>query len=403
MAQRMSLLVVLIALVGTVGFSQGTTITVEFGFSSQTDLDSLQPAVDTCAQELGITITPNYAGDGPGLDNRLLLTAPAGEGADVLIGLPNDNLGNAVEGGVALDLTPYLSEADLADFVAPALDAGRLVGKLFAVPLTVENVALIRNTNLVPNAPATFDELLTAARALNTENTRGFQFDSNNSFFSFFLLSAFGGRIFGTNPDGSLNPKDVQIDSPPFIRGAAFIQSLVQDGTILADTDDGAAKNLFLSGALGLWVSGPWQLADLINSGMPFTVEAIPPFADGNRPMPFLGVQVGFVNSFTPNPEAAANVLKCLVRGDVILSWLEATRRLPAVKSLANAEYITASPGTQGFVAQSAFTVPFSSVAEFGCHWERTINGLTLSNDGGNTEDIFKEQATSFRECVNSL
>ncbi len=138
---------------------------------------------------------------------------PLGEGPDIFISA-NDVLGGLVADGLVepLDLT---SVAD--DFAQGAIDAFTFGGLTYALPYATESVALIRNTDLVPEAPATFEELEEIALALvasgDAEIPLAVQAGGGAPYHYFPLYSAFGGYVFGINADGSFNFEDVGLAS----------------------------------------------------------------------------------------------------------------------------------------------------------------------------------------------
>ena len=85
----------------------------------------------------------------------------------------------------------------------------------------MENIALVRNTDLVPEAPATFEEMIQIATDFKAQyaddpSYQGLAFQIGPEGDAYHLqpvLSAFGGYIFGQNEDGTYNPDDLGIDS----------------------------------------------------------------------------------------------------------------------------------------------------------------------------------------------
>ena len=101
------------------------------------------------------------------IDAQLSIAGPAGEGPDIVTGA-HDWLGELVSNGVIapIDLGPD------ADLYAPvAIEAFTYDGALYGVPYTIENIALIRNVDLVPDTPATFEDLEATALALQADGT----------------------------------------------------------------------------------------------------------------------------------------------------------------------------------------------------------------------------------------
>jgi hypothetical protein len=73
----------------------------------------------------------------------------------------------------------------------------------------VEGPALIVNTDLVPNPPATYEEMIELAQELTTADTFGFMFDAPNFYFAYGYLRTFGGYVFGRDAAAASSPSDV--------------------------------------------------------------------------------------------------------------------------------------------------------------------------------------------------
>ncbi len=61
------------------------------------------------------------------------------------------------------------ADADL--YADVAIEAFTYDGALYGVPYAIENIALVRNVDLVPEAPATFEDLEATALALQADGT----------------------------------------------------------------------------------------------------------------------------------------------------------------------------------------------------------------------------------------
>jgi len=96
------------------------------------------------------------------IDNQIPVAVPAGEGPDIWI-VNHDRNPGFVDSGLVAPLDLGDKEADFAQV---ALDAFTLDGVLYGMPYSVENMALFRNADLVPDAPETWDELLAVGGAL---------------------------------------------------------------------------------------------------------------------------------------------------------------------------------------------------------------------------------------------
>src|SRR5262245_54936889 len=102
-------------------------------------------------EEFGIPVEVQQYGLGDAGD-QLLIAGPVGEGPDILI-TAHDSIGQFVANGAIVPI----DMGDLAeDFYPNALNLFTYQGQLWGVPYATENIALIRNVDLVPEAPATW-------------------------------------------------------------------------------------------------------------------------------------------------------------------------------------------------------------------------------------------------------
>ena len=100
------------------------------------------------------------------LRNDFIAQVPTGEGPDITVGA-HDWLGALVAAGVVdtIDLGDKASE-----FEQVALDAMTYDGQLYALPYSLETIALVQNVDLVgAEAPATWDDMIAKGLAAGTE------------------------------------------------------------------------------------------------------------------------------------------------------------------------------------------------------------------------------------------
>ena len=130
-------------------------------WADDTRTPAITPFAEQFAADNGLTVAVQEIGFGD-IRDRLVVAGPAGEGPDIIIGA-HDWLGQLVESGVVapLDLSGVEDQ-----FSEAAISAFNYEGSFYGLPYAVENIALIRNTDLVPEAPATFEELAETALAL---------------------------------------------------------------------------------------------------------------------------------------------------------------------------------------------------------------------------------------------
>lgn len=215
----------------------------------------------------------------------------AGKGPDILL-WANDVSGELAQSGLIepLDELPFLTE----NFLPVSLKAFRYKGRLYGYPYAVESIALFYNKDLVKNPPESFEELEHLAIKINnpSKNIYGFLYDFKTFFFSFPILNASGGYIFGEDKNG-LNAKDIGINHQGFVDGLTFLQGLNSAGIIPSSTDRGIAFEHFKAGKLAFTIDGPWAIKDLNASKVNYGIAVLPKFK--NFPAkPFVGVH-GFM------------------------------------------------------------------------------------------------------------
>ncbi|MCW5859301.1 MAG: extracellular solute-binding protein [Caldilineales bacterium] len=155
------------------------------------------------------------------------VAAPVGEGPDIIV-IAHDQAGTLVDNGL-------LAEVDLCDkadqFAANALAACTFGGKLYCMPYATENMAFFYNTDLVPKAPTTWDEVMTVGKALmDAGKTTYVMAVTGTTYDAYPLFTAFGGYIFGRDADGNWDPQDLGVDSEGMIAGVKFLADGVAAG-----------------------------------------------------------------------------------------------------------------------------------------------------------------------------
>ena len=111
------------------------------------------------------------------------------EGPDAVIGIPNDQLADYVNAGLAAQVPDGLYED--GDFSEAAVQACYVEGARYAAPLSVETTALFYNTDMVSQVPETWEELVKQA-----VSGGGVSFDATSIYYDLGFVRACGGYIF---------------------------------------------------------------------------------------------------------------------------------------------------------------------------------------------------------------
>jgi arabinogalactan oligomer / maltooligosaccharide transport system substrate-binding protein len=357
----------------------------------------LGPIAEAFAAEEGVEVSILEVPFDKIRDN-LSKAGPAGEGPDIIIGA-HDWLGELVANGAVapLDLGPA------GDGIAKvAVDAFSYDGKTYGLPYAVENIALIRNTDLVPTAPATFEELSTVALDLKAAGTvdvpLAVQQGPADPYHNFPLFSGAGGYIFGLNADGSYNPEDLGIDSEGGLKAAAKFKEWSDSGLISKDVTYDVMIDSFSKGKAPFAITGPWAVSNFADAGVNFSVEPIPS-VDGGTPKVFVGVQGFMVSAFSEQQDLAKTlVLDYLATEEIQLALFEAGGRPPAL--LSAFDKVSSDPIIQGFGLSGQQGQPQPAIPAMGAVWDSWKDAYSLIYTGSDPAKAFTDAGATIRSKI---
>ena len=277
-----------------------------------------------------------------------------------------------------------------------AVEAFTYQGQTYGLPYAVENIALFRNTDLVPDAPATFEELEEIALQLKSDGTVETplaiqQAPTADPYHNFPMYSGGGGYVFGTNPDGSLNPADVGLDSEGGLAAAELWEKWVAEGLVSGSVSQDIMKEQFGSGQTPFAITGPWNLTGFVDAGVNFSVEPVPPI-NGTPTRPFVGVQGFMISAFAKNQDLATSFLtECINNKEASLAFFEGQPRPPARKDAY--DEVSSDPYIQGFGAAAIQGEAQPNIVEMGAVWEAWTKGYQAIFNGGDGTKAFQDAA----------
>ena len=375
-----------------------------FAVSAQDDqltiwsMESYAPILEELAaefaDEFGIQVIVHEAGFGD-IRDQFKTAGPAGEGPDLFIGA-HDWLGELAVNGL-------LAELDLSDvaddFLPASLAAFVYDGVQYGLPTTQENVAFIRNTDLVPENPATWDDVRAISEQLKADGDAqyGWIIQDQDPYHSFPLLTAFGGYVFGLT-DAGYDPSDVGIDSEGAIAGASYMEGFVADGLMPTGVDYDVMHTLFETGEAAMIITGPWAIPRIQESGVNFVVGGLPA-GPGGASKPFLGV-IGFmISAFSENQILAETfLLDFIATEDVMASLYSSDPRPPAhlaVRESLEDEIIV------GFVAAGEEGLAMPAIPEMSAVWSAWGNAMVLVRTGEvGAEEAFGNAGEQIRALI---
>lgn len=363
-------LLVLFGLVATVSASQEGKLLI---WADELRAAVLRDIGQSFTKQYGIPVEVRELGFGD-IRDQLGVAGPAGEGPDIIVGA-HDWLGQLVVNGL---LEPIDLGAKAKDFVPVSLTAFTWGKTLYGVPYAIESVGLFYNKKLVPDPPKTFDELIAIAKKLTNKDKKeyGFLLPQPDPYHTFPLMSAAGGYVFGTKPDGTLDPLDVGLNNKGAIRGLTIFDKLIEDGIMPIGIDYPTMMGLFKEGKVGMMITGPWAFKEIRDAKVNYGFTKIPSI-DGKPARPFVGVQGFMVSSFSKNKLLAKAFLNDFVATEKTMKALfDKDPRPPAF--LPTAKAVASDPDIAGVGASAADGTPMPAIPEMASVWTAWTNGLEL-------------------------
>jgi len=338
--------------------------------------DVIRDASSGFESDFGVNLVVEEFGFGAILTN-FVVAAPAGEGPDIIVGA-HDWLGELVGNGL---LAPIDLGDKAIDFDPKALQAFTYDGELFGMPYMTENVGLFRNIDLVPNAPATWDDVIEISREMTAgngddieTNQYGFVLAGNDAYHFFPMMTSYGGYVFGQNADGTYDPIDLGIGSAGTIKAVEVLDSMIEENLVPPSIDGQIINDWFTQGKAALIISGPWNLYRIQESGINYAIDPIP--TGSVEGVPFLGSGGFMINAFSENSLLAQIVLSEFIgTSELMQAIYNAEPRTPAyLPVLNNLE----DPDIEAFALAGVNALPMPSIPEMGSVWQAWINALIL-------------------------
>jgi maltose-binding protein MalE len=327
-------------------------------------------------------------------------TVAAADAPDVITAA-HDWTGQLAANGLVVPL--FLSKAVQAQFPKYTTDAfsyGTAVKKLYGVPVSVENIGLVVNTKLAA-VPKTFADLEATALKLKKKYRQPYgicvqQGSGGDAYHMYPFFSGLGGYIFGKNSVGNLDPSNIGVANPTFLKNAKLIDKWNKEGLINSKVGYDTCSTAFTKGTTPYWVTGPWAADTITKAGIKFKVVQIPAIVKPS--VPFLGVQGMMVTKFAAvhNVDAAAkDLVTNFFAGPSGQTQLAAANGRPPANIKAHAT----SPVLAQFSAASKGGVPMPNIPQMNSVWSDLGQAWVRSTKGAGAMSAAK----SFKAAARSI
>ncbi len=334
MLRKILLMVVILvlALALTPTAAQDTTSIRYFTFSAAPDhLEDLDTIVQAFqAENPGIEVVVETA---PFADYFTLLQAGVASGdAPDVFELNYESFVTYAANDTLLDLSSLVSAE--APFYPRALEAFQYEGAQYALPATFSTVLMFYNADLFdaanveyPTAEWTWDDAVAAAQAIRTLGDDTWGLFSPVQFWEFYKKAGQNGECAFLNEDKT----ESTINSPACVATLEQMVSFMNDDLMptAAELSGVSDSELFLSGKLGMLVTGIWMFGAFADAGFNWDVQLEPMLNQHAHHFFANGVAV---SATTEQPEAAAKFAEFLAASEVAANVrVESAWELPAL------------------------------------------------------------------------
>ena len=325
---------------------------------------TLQTLADAWGKEAGYTVQVLH--QSPSVQ-KFAQAVKSPEGPDAVIGIPNDQLADYVNAGLAAQVPEDIYRDE--DFCDAAVQACYVDGTRYAAALSVETITLFYNTDMVTSVPATWEELVTQAQAAG-----GLQFDATSIYYDLGFVRAFGGYIF-RYANGAYDVTDIGLANEGAVKAYEFIYDLyAKYGLVSADVTADIARSNFQNGKTAYYIGGPWDIDGFTSAGTPFAVAEMPTL--GGQPFVTpVGTQVSFVSNQSDDQEAAWELIRYIQQNGA-MELYRSGDRIPARLQDQQDPQIQSNAHSQVFIAQIAHGEPMPTVSEMGQLWGIHVNNI---------------------------
>ena len=333
--------------------------------------------------------------------DQFVQQVPTGEGPDIAVGA-HDWLGVLVTNGV---VAPVELGDTASDFEQVAIDAWSYEGQTYGVPYAIENIGLLRNTDLVAEAPTSYDDMIAKGTAAGTEYAFlvGLDPEASDPYHLYPFQTSFGAPVFGTDADGAYDPADLQIGNAGGQEFATWLASQGATGAGVFNTNitGDLARENFVAGKSPFFLTGPWNVPAAEEAGLNIAVDPIPS-AGGQDAQPFAGVQGFFLSSESENRLAANEFLINYIGSvEVQTALYEVGGRAPALTAAFDAA-VGSDPITAGFGEVGANAVPMPSIPEMGSVWQfwGVTQAAIINGQGGDPVELWNKMASDIQAAI---
>lgn len=334
-----------------------------------------------------------------GMLDALALDGPAGNGADVYIA-PNDRVGALAKAG-------HLSEVKLLDdakYDDKDKQGVSIDGKVYGAPSVIESIIMYYNKDLLKEAPKSFDDLMALSKddKYKFEGEEGknvaFLGQLTNFYYSYGILSGYGGYVFGKN---GTDPKDIGLNNDKSVEAINYISDWYKNvwpkGMLDVKSSYDFMKQSFIDGKTAAVIAGPWEAKAFKDAKVNLGAAKLPSLPGGNEYKPFAGGKAWVISEYSENKELAQKFLDWASSEEQQNKLYKGFGEVPANHVAREAAAKDGNEITKAVIDTFANAVPMPNIPEMAEVWPGAEN---LIFDAASGNKSAKEAADAAVELI---
>jgi maltose-binding protein MalE len=328
------------------------------------------------------------------LKGKYETAAATGGGPSVLIGAA-DWGPSLFDAELVADVRGFTNTPFLAAINEAALGAVRYKGALVGLPQTVKGVVMFRNTSIIPDAPATYDDLVAAAGAVTEGDVVGANLEQG-FFFSAAHLDGVGGALMDSNGDPLFNDEKG-------VEWLNLLNSFKDAGPTEYYTDNDV--NLFKAGKAGIVIDGSWNTASLAEAvgAENLAIDPWPAVGDEGHLSGYVQTENIYLNTNTEGDDqmAAWKFMEFFLSPEAQALLADPTKagHIPAIGGveLSDPHMLQA---VEAFAAGAAFPV----IPEMGAYWGPMDTALkSVFDEGADPAEVLQTAYDSIVAAIEEI
>jgi arabinogalactan oligomer/maltooligosaccharide transport system substrate-binding protein len=289
-----------------------------------------------------------------------------------LAGMPPDLLWTVSDHAGPFTTAKLIQPVDtlfvLANYVTSAVNAVKLAGKTWGVPISNGNhLMLMYNKQLIAKPPATTNELFALIGKLPS-GVYPLVYNQTEPFWLVPWLGGYKGVVFAP---GTVTPT---LSTAAMVSTLTLLKQMKDKGLVPAESDYNGAETLFKEGKAAMIINGDWSLVSYRDAmGEDLGVARIPMVsATGVWPAPYTSGAFFMIPTDTTGTKLTAvrGFVQFATTRPMQLEMVKRLSRLPALKSALTDEDITSNTLLKNSADQMVVGTPMPTVLEMRAAWD---------------------------------